>query len=412
MLPTVQVPPRRVDDLRSAAGDEAVDRLREAAAALAGARILQVNSTSYGGGVAELLFTQIALLNDLGLETTWQLIEGDTAFFTITKHAHNGLQGAEVPWTQEMVDTYLARCRSNAAGLAEGYDFVIIHDPQPAGILTILEEEGKRKGTWLWRCHIDLSAPFPPVWESLATHVQRHDGAVFTMPDFVKPELHLPVFTIPPSIDPLSAKNAPLEGGVIRGVLARYGVDRTRPIVTQVSRFDPWKDPLGVIDAYRIAKEKVPDLQLVMVASMADDDPEGQHYLDLTQSYRAGDPDVFLLSNLDGVGNREVNAFQRASAVVVQKSIREGFGLVVAEAMWKERPVVGGNVGGIRLQIEDGRSGFLVDSAEACGARILELLSDPAERERMGRAGRERVRERFLTPRELEDSLRALASLA
>jgi trehalose synthase len=413
MLPTVPVPPRHVHDLAEAAGEEAIERLRQAAAALNGARILQVNSTAFGGGVAELLFTQIALLNDLGLDTTWQLLEGNEEFFTVTKFAHNGLQGAEVPWTPEMTDIYMARCRENAAGLAEGYDFVIMHDPQPAGILTVLEDEGKRKGKWLWRCHIDLSTPFEPVWDFFAGHVARYDGAVFTMEDFVRPGLTGPaIVAIPPSIDPISPKNGPMDPDTIYEVLHRYGVDRTRPIVTQVSRFDPWKDPNGVIDAYRIAKERVPDLQLVMLASMAHDDPEGWHYLETTEAHRDGDPDVFLLSNLHGVGNLEVNAFQRASTVVVQKSLREGFGLVVSEALWKERAVIGGNVGGIRLQIEDGVSGFLVDSVEECGDRMLRLLDDPAERTSLGRAGREAVRDRFLTPRELEDYLRTLAALA
>ncbi len=412
MLPTVPVPPRRVEDLVEAAGGEAIDRLRQAASLLNGARILQVNSTAFGGGVAELLFTQIALLNDLGLETTWQVLEGNEEFFTVTKFAHNGLQGAEVPWTTQMTDLYREHCEENAAGLAEGYDFVIMHDPQPAGILSVLEEQGNRKGKWLWRCHIDLSAPFDPVWDFFAEQVARYDGAVFTMDEFVRPGLTGPkVVSIPPSIDPVSLKNGPIDHDTIYEVLHRYGVDRSRPIVTQVSRFDPWKDPNGVIDAYRIAKEQVPDLQLVMLASMAHDDPEGRHYLQTTEAHRDGDPDVFLLSNFQGVGNLEVNAFQRASTVVVQKSLREGFGLVVSEALWKERAVIGGNVGGIRLQIEDGVSGFLVNSVDGCAERLLRLLGDPAERSHLGRAGRETVRDRFLTPRELEDYIRTLAAL-
>jgi trehalose synthase len=252
------------------------------------------------------------------------------------------------------------------------------------------------------------------VWDFFARFIQRYDGAVFTMQDFVRPDLvgtGVKIETIAPSIDPISPKNGPVDHDTIYEVLHRYGVDRTRPVVTQVSRFDPWKDPFGVIDAYRIAKKEFPGLQLIMVASMAHDDPEGMHYLQATEDHRAGDPDVFLLSNLQGVGNLEVNAFQRASSVVVQKSLREGFGLVVAEAMWKELPVIGGNVGGIRLQIEDGVNGFLVDSVEECAERMVRLLSDPTERTRMGHVGRQTVRDRFLTPRELEDYLRALGAL-
>jgi trehalose synthase len=412
MLHFVPVPARHVDDYREAAGEQAVESLRQAAAELSGARILHVNSTAFGGGVAELLHTQVALLNDLGIETAWQVIDGAEDFFTVTKFAHNGLQGAQVPWTPEMETIYLDRCRSNAAGLAEDYDFVIMHDPQPAGILPILEAEGRRKGRWVWRCHIDLSAPHPPILAFFRDQVRGYDGAIFTMQEFVPAGLAGPVVAIiPPSIDPLSLKNGWIDPDTVYEVLHRYGIDRTRPIIAQVSRYDPWKDPVGVLEAYRLAKRKFPELQLLLVGSMAHDDPEGWHYLEVTEAHRAGDPDVFLLSNLQEVGNLEVNAFQRASAVVIQKSLREGFGLVVAEAMLKETPVVGGNVGGIRLQIEDGVSGFLVDSVEQCGERVVQLLADAHLRTEMGKAGRERVRQRFLSLREIEDHLRMLASL-
>jgi trehalose synthase len=412
MLPFVPVPAVRVEDHREAAGDEAVERAREAARALQGARVLHLNSTAFGGGVAELLFTQVGLLNDLGVETAWQVIEGSDDFFTVTKFIHNGLQGAEVPWTPEMAAIYRERCRANARQVARGFDFVIVHDPQPVGVLEVLEEEGDRSGRWVWRCHVDLSASHPPVWEFLAAAVARYDATVFTLSEYVRPGLSGPrVFVIPPSIDPTSLKNCPVAPETVGEVLRRYGVDASRPILTQVSRFDPWKDPLGVIDAFRLAREEVPGLQLVMVGSMARDDPEGWHYLEVTEAYRDGDPDIFLLTDLQEVGNLEVNAFQRASTVVVQKSLREGFGLVVSEAMWKERPVVGGNVGGIRLQVEDGVTGYLVGSVEECARRVVELLGDPDRRAEMGKAGRERVRERFLSLREVEDHLRMLAAL-
>jgi trehalose synthase len=412
MLPFVPVPPRRVDDYREPAGEEAVDRVRRAAEPLAGARVLHVNSTAFGGGVAELLSTQVPLLNDLGVETAWQVVEGTDDFFTITKFVHNGLQGAEVPWTSQMADTYMERSRSNASELAEGFDFVIVHDAQPAALAFVLEQEGRRKGSWVWRCHVDLSAPFGPVWDFFAGHISRHEAAVLTMEEYVQPGLVGPrMFIVPPSIDPLSLKNTWIHPDTAYDVLSRYGVDRTRPLVTQVSRFDPWKDPLGVIDAYRLAKAEVPDLQLVLVGSMAADDPEGWHYLEATEAHRQNDPDIFLLSNLQEVGNLEVNAFQRESTVVIQKSLREGFGLVVTEALWKETPVIGGNVGGIKLQIENGVDGFLVDSVEDCAERLVWLLREPHERVRMGKAGRELVRQRFLTIRELEDFLRILASI-
>ncbi len=412
MLPTVPVTPRNLDDYVAPAGEQAVENLRRAAAPLAGARIQNLSSTAFGGGVAELLHTQVGLMNGLGIDATWQVIHGSDDFFTITKMVHNALQGAEVPWTEHMQNIYLERCETNAQELTTDFDFVIAHDPQPAGILTILEDRGKRFGTWIWRCHIDLSAPHPPVWNFFADHVLPYEVVVLSSPDFVQPGLETQLrWIIPPSIDPLSLKNTWLGEDTLFDVLTRYGVDRSRPILTQVSRFDPWKDPIGVIDAYRLAKKEFPDLQLVLVGSMAHDDPEGWHYIELTDGHRQDDPDIFLLTNLQEVGNLEVNAFQRASTIVVQKSLREGFGLVVSEGLWKEKPVIGGNVGGIRLQIEDGVSGYLVDSVEECAERAVELLGDYERREKMGKVGRQAVRDRFLCIREVEDHLRMLASL-
>ncbi len=313
MLPLVPIPPRRVDELIEPAGADAIERLRDAASALHGARILQLNSTNFGGGVAELLFTHVALMNDLGVETDWRVINGHEDFFYVTKTVHNALQGAETVWTEHMEQTYFNQCLENAQEWTDDYDYVIVNDPQPVALLSILEGEGRRKGKWAWRCHIDLSNSYQPVWDYYAQWVSHYDSAVFTMQDFVRPGFHGPeVFIIPPSIDPLSTKNSWLGPGTVYEILARYGVDRSRPIMTQVSRFDPWKDPVGVIDAYRIVKQTVPDLQLVMIASMAQDDPEGLHYYEVTERHREGDPDVFLLSNLQGVGNSEVNAFQRA----------------------------------------------------------------------------------------------------
>jgi len=413
MLPFVPVPPLKLDDYAEPAGAEAVERLRMLAEPLSGARVLHVNSTPYGGGVAELLYTQVALLNDLGIHAAWQVIEGSEEFFQITKFAHNALQGADVPWTKDMVAHYRERCLMNASRLSRDFDFVIVHDPQPAGILSAIEADGARAGTWIWRCHIDLSASFEPVWRFFADLASRYDAAIFTMEEFARPGFDGPrVFVIPPSIDPLSLKNQWIDPDTVYGVLHRFGIDRARPIVTQVSRFDPWKDPVGVIEAYRLVKREIPEVQLILAGSMAKDDPEGWHYLEVTEERRAGDPDIFLLSNLHDVGNLEVNAFQRASSVVVQKSLREGFGLVVSEAQWKEIPVVGGNVGGIRLQIEDGVSGCLVDSVEACAECVVRLIADPRLRQRMARKGRDRVRDRFLCTRELEDHLRMLHNLS
>jgi trehalose synthase len=412
VLRSVPIPDqRRLEDFREPAGEEAVERLREAAAPLKGSRLVQVSSTSFGGGVSELLYSQIALLQDLGIDADWQLLEGSDEFFTVTKLVHNALQGMPVPWTDAFEATYLERVRSNAERFDPDADLVFIHDPQPVALLSFLDDAGRRAGRWAWRCHIDLSQPMEQVWSFFAVHVARYDAAVFTLQDFVKPGLAPRMSIIPPSIDPLSPKNAYLDPDAVREILVAYGVDTERPVVTQVSRFDPWKDPLGVIDAFREAKEEVPDAQLILVGSMAQDDPEAWHFLELAQEHSGDDPDIHILTNLQDVGPVVVNAFQRASDVVIQKSIREGFGLTVAEGMWKERPVIGGNVGGIRLQIEDGVTGYLVDSPDDCASRLTELLRDAKRREDMGRAGRARVRDRFLILRELTDYLTLLASL-
>ena len=401
---------RRVDDFREPAGDHAVERLRDAAAPLKGSRLVHVSSTSFGGGVAELLPTQVSLLQDLGIDAEWQLIEGSPEFFAATKLAHNGLQGAAVPWTEATEATYMERVAVNVARYEDDGDFVFVHDPQPVGLLTVLEEERQRHGKWVWRCHIDLSRPMEAVWSFFAMHVARYDACVVTLEDYLRPGLP-PAAIIPPSIDPLSPKNTWLDHEAVFEILSAYGIDTQRPLVTQISRFDPWKDPVGVIQAFRLARREVPDIQLILAGSMAHDDPEAWHLLDVAQEQRADDPDIHILTNLQDVGPVAINAFQRASTVLVQKSIREGFGLTAAEAMWKERPLIAGNAGGLRLQVEEGKSGFLVDSVDECADRIVTLLRDEDLRSSMGRAGRERVREQFLTIRELTDYLELLGSL-
>jgi trehalose synthase len=374
--------------------------------------VLHINSTAFGGGVAELLQTQLGLLRDLGIDAVWQLLRGNDDFFTVTKTVHNGMQGADVTWTEAMQHTYSDCLLDNANELVESADFSFIHDPQPCALLSVLEQRGKRSGKWLWRCHIDTSTPNRAVWDFYVPFVNRYDAAIFTMERYRGPGIEGPMLAyITPTIDPLSMKNTYFDPATTSSVLRHYGVDRHRPILLQVSRFDPWKDPLGVIDAYRLVKKNYPDVQLVMVGSMAHDDPEGWGFLTSTREHAGSDTDIHLLTNLDQVGNLEVNAFQRSATVVLQKSIREGFGLTVSEAMWKKKPVVGGDVGGIALQIVDGETGFLVDTVEGCAARISQLLGDPALRYSMGRAGKGRVRDRFLTLRELEDYLLLMASL-
>jgi trehalose synthase len=404
--------PKRLEDYREPAGEEAVQRLAEAAGPLKGSRMIHLSSTSFGGGVAELLYTHIALLQDLGIEAEWQLIDGSDEFFNVTKLMHNALQGMPVPWTEAFEQTYLERVRANAERFESEADFVFVHDPQPMALLSFLEETERPAGKWVWRCHIDLSQPMEQVWSFLAVLAASYDAAVFTLDEYVKPGLGPRMAIIPPSIDPLSPKNSYLDDDAVTEILTPYGVDRTRPLLTQVSRFDPWKDPIGVIDAYRIVKRHVPETQLAMVGSMAHDDPEAWHFLELAEEHRGGDPDVHLLTNVHGaVGPTEVNAFQRASDVVIQKSIREGFGLTASEAMWKRRPMIAGRAGGLRLQVQDGVTGFLVETPDQCAGRILELLRDESLRREMGEAGHQLVRDRFLTLRELTEYLQLLGSL-
>jgi trehalose synthase len=402
---------KSIDAYTRLAGRSAVERCQQAARDLKGARVLHINTTTFGGGVAELLFTIVPLMRDLGLDASWALFPGSDEFFAITKAVHNGLQGMDVAWTAKMQKTFLEHTREAAKAFEGDYDFVIVHDPQPAALLQALRDSGRApKGKWIWRCHIDLTASAPKVWDFFAPFVQAHDAAIFTLQDFVKP-LEIPIRIIPPSIDPLSPKNSPMRTATQVETVERYGVDPNRPLLLQVSRFDPWKDPLGVIDTYRLVREHVPALQLAMIASMAHDDPEGIDYLRLTEEKRGGDPGVHLLSNLQGVGNVEVNAFQRQAGVVIQKSVREGFGLVVSEAMWKSKAVVGGRAGGIALQIDDGINGFLVSSVEEAAERVRLLFEDTARAARMGKSARAKVRQNFLSPRQVADYLELMGDL-
>jgi len=400
-----------------AAGPEAVEELRRLAEPFRGARVLHVNATAFGGGVAELLGSVVPLMRDLGLDAEWQVMHGSDEFFGVTKSIHNALQGAEVPFGWQERECYLEKVRENALAFDGDWDFVIIHDPQPAALLAYLEDGVvNRRGDrtkWIWRCHIDLTEANHEVWEFLRPYVERHDASVWTMPGFVPDTLAMDrVVLIPPAIDPHSVKNLDLAAPFVDEICRQYGIDPARPLMCQVSRFDPWKDPLGVIEAFRMARHDIPGLQLLLAGSMATDDPEGFHYWEMTEVAADGDPDIFLTSNIQQVGSVQINAFQRASKVVVQKSIREGFGLTVSEALWKGRPVIGGACGGIALQIRDGVDGYLVLSVEECARRTVELFSEPERADHMGQNGREHVRERFLTTRLLADWLRLFADLS
>jgi trehalose synthase len=352
-------------------------------------------------------------MNDIGLQAEWAVIRGADEFFNVTKSMHNSLQGMYYEWTPAMREIWLNYNRMNAEMFDESYDYVVIHDPQPAAIPTFIEERlGRRDGKWIWRCHIDLTDANPQVFEFFRPFVEQYDASVWTMPQFVPETLSMDhVVFAPPCIDPLSVKNLDLPPPFVDEIVKQYGVRVHDPLIVQVSRFDPWKDPIGVIDAYRITKEEFPNVQLVLAGSMATDDPEGFHYWDLANEARAGDHDVHLLSNIQQIGNVQVNAFQRKADVIMQKSLREGFGLTVSEGLWKGHPVIGGRCGGITLQIEDGVNGFLVDDVETAAKRTTDLLRDRERADAMGVAGRERVRREFLSTRELEDWLRLYSVL-
>ena len=412
MLTSVDIQPKSIEDYRVAVQPGVIEAIRADAQDLTGARVLHVNATAYGGGVAEILGSMVPLMRDLGLNADWKVIAGSDDFFGVTKAMHNALQGKPHNWTEAERQLWVGTNRHNAEGWEE-YDFIVIHDPQPAPMLGILRELGQNPGgKWLWRCHIDLTDAQPEAWALLKPYVHEYDGSIWTMREYVREGMSdKNLFIAPPAIDPLSSKNVPLPEGDAEKVLDRFFIDPERPMVCQVSRFDPWKDPLGVIDAYRMAREENHGLQLVMVGSLAHDDPEGQDWLQKVFDHRAHDRDIHILTNLDGVGNHEVNAFQTAAEVVIQKSTREGFGLVVSEGLWKGRPVIGGNCGGIPLQVLDGETGYLVNSAEECGKRLIDLLADPERCKEMGAAGRELVREHFLLTRYLHDYIRMFRTL-
>lgn len=401
--------PKSLEAYRSVVGD-AVDELRALSEPLRGARVLHLSSTHYGGGVAEILSSLVPLLNNLGINTHWRVLRGGEEFFAVTKAMHNLLQGMPIPWTSAMRDVWLRYTEANARLLKEGYDIVWVHDPQPAGVLWALEEKKGRRGAWIWRCHLDLSDAQQEVWEFLRGYVDRYDAVVFTMREFVRNGLVRPrVFTIPPAIDPLSPKNLPLERQQTRDILTRYTVDTERPLLLQVSRFDPWKDPLGVIDIYRMVKSEVPSVQLVLMANMADDDPEGWMYFERA-ARKAGDD--FDIHFVNGNSRLHVNAFQRSASVVLQMSVREGFGLVVSEALWKRRPVVARGVGGIPMQVTEGETGYLVNSLADAAHRVLELLERPSLGERLGQQGQEHVRRNFLITRYLRDHIQVMQAVS
>jgi trehalose synthase len=364
-----------------------------------------INSTSVGGGVAEILTRMIPLLRELEVDAHWDVIKGDQAFFNVTKAFHNALHGKPEPITGDMLDVFRVATEANLRELDLNGEVIVIHDPQPAGLVARKKEIGR---SWIWRCHIDVSAPQPDVWNFLKPWIEQYDAAVFSMPDFAQ-QLPIPQYRVAPSIDPLSDKNRPLERSQVIKVLEKYQIDPGRPVLAQISRFDRLKDPLGVIAAYRMVRKRH-NCQLVLAGGGASDDPEGEQVLHEVQEAAASDKDIHVLL-LPPFSDLEINALVRGSTVVIQKSIREGFGLTVSEALWKRKPVIGGAVGGIKLQVIDGVTGFLVHSAEGAANRIAQLLRDRRLRERMAENGHQHVKQNFLVTRQVKDAILAMLAL-
>ncbi len=402
MLQEVNLGARSLADYTHIVGRPLVEEIRALSEPLQGKRVLHLSATAFGGGVSEILYTLVPLMRDIGIDAHWQVILGREEFFNVTKLMHNSLQGAPEALSDAQKETYDRYNHLNAMGMEGDWDAVIVHDPQPAVMRSYAPENAKK---WIWRCHIDVSTPNADTLELILPHISEYDASFWHQPGYVPAQMNgAPnVRIVPPAIDPLSPKNMAFSPEDAAYVCQQFGIDPERPLMLQVSRFDPWKDPRGVIDAYRAVAAEIPEVQLALVGSMATDDPEGWEFFNNTVQYAAGDPDIQILNNLNNVGAIEVNAFQSQADVCLQKSIREGFGLTVSEALWKARPTIGGDVGGIPLQITDGETGFLVSSSEECAQRTLEILQDSDLGQRLGRTGKEQVRERFLTPRLLRD---------
>ncbi len=398
-----------LDRYAEVVGHNVIDHLRQLARPLKGARVLHVNSTREGGGVAEILHRLVPLKRELGMEVEWEVITGETDFYKCTKMMHNTLQGARIDIPQRYLRIYEETNRKNYEMLRdklEQADYVFIHDPQPAPLLS---NGTDRKGKWVWRCHIDLSRPYRPVWKYLRFFVERYDASIWSLPSFA-PKLSRPLFIIAPSIDPLSDKNISLPQQEIEAAYTTFDIDPHRPIICQVSRFDRFKDPIGVINAYRLVRKFTP-VQLILAGGGASDDPEGDAVLNEVREASNGDPDIHVLL-LPSDAHRTINSLQRVSDIVLQKSLKEGFGLTVTEALWKGKPVIGGDAGGIRLQVVNHHTGFLVNSPEGAAFRIRYLLRHRKILEEMGRKARGFVLDNFLLTRHLREYMTLMLALS
>ncbi|MBZ5534937.1 MAG: glycosyltransferase [Acidobacteriia bacterium] len=395
----------RLDDYAPLLGAPEISQLRALASRLQGRTMQMVNSTAMGGGVAEILNRVVPILEELGLSVKWDVITGGNDFWEITKAFHNALHGGPYDMPPESFEIFLAYNEQNRARMQFEAEFILVHDPQPVALIKARHDHS---GHWLWRCHIDLSQPNPEVWKFLEPYVSRYDGAVFSSPAFAR-QLPIPQYLSYPSIDPLSEKNRDLEPEFVRGVLERFNIDPQRTILTQISRFDRLKDPVGVVRAYQIVKRYF-DCQLVLAGGGATDDPEGEAVLQEVHQVAGNDQDIHLL-NLPPWSAIEINALQRGSTIIIQKSLREGFGLTVSEGLWKKKPMVASAVGGIPTQVIHRHTGLLAHSVEGTAYQVRFLLSNPALAQRLGEQGHEHVREHFLITSQVRRHLTACLHL-
>jgi trehalose synthase len=390
-------------------GEDVIDHLLQLSKPLRGKRVVHVNSTRLGGGVAEIIHQLVPLIKELDIDTEWEVIEGNDKFYKCTKSFHNALQGDPVSISDSLLKNYEKTNKQNAEllnGCLKGADIVFIHDPQPAPLFNYIPD---RQGKWVWRCHIDASRPYRPVWKYLRRFVSGYDASIFSLADFAQPLPH-PQYLIPPSIDPLSDKNMDIDESEVNSVAEKFNIDRKRPVMLQVSRFDRFKDPVGVIKAYKLTKSFLPNVQLILAGGMAEDDPEGEEVLSEVRSEAGDDKDIHVLL-LPPDAHRTINCLQRMADIILQKSIKEGFGLTVTESLWKGKPVIGGDTGGIRLQVVDHHTGFCVNSPEGAALRIRYLLHNPDKIKEMGNKAREFVRENYLITRHLKEHLTLMVKL-
>ncbi|MBT1248379.1 MULTISPECIES: glycosyltransferase [unclassified Thermosipho (in: thermotogales)] len=397
----VQLPQKSIKDYLKIAKED-VEELFEMAKDLKDLKIVHVNATSYGGGVAELLYTLIPLMNDLGINTQWEILEAPMEFFNVTKKLHNAFQGAKVDLIDEELDLYVKINKENAKNLDLDADVIIIHDPQPY-LIPIFKE-----GKYIWRCHIDTSTPNKKIWNKIIPMAyDKYSKALFHLEEYIQKPFEQIAIEFPPSIDPLSDKNKKLSKDQIQKIAKRYNIDLERPIITVVARFDPWKDLKSAIDVYRILKEKS-DIQLLIVSAMAKDDPEGWILFEDILRYAGTDPDIHFLTDLKGVGHLEVNAFQTISTAGLHTATKEGFGLVIAEMLWKGNPIVARPVGGIKLQVIDGYNGYLNTEVNELSNALYKIISDKSLKDELGKNAIKSVKEKFLTTSHLKRYLQII----